>query len=209
MVNAMKGKELVFILLPLLLWPLSFIILRGIFIYALACSTALLALISLALYRKAIPWKKIKGNYHVIVAGLAGAALLYLIFYSGNIATYLFGISGLVGNVYQMIYSNVPRLQLVILLAIIGVFEEIYWRGALQAYFKKNSKTFRSFPWLATTLYYTFVHVASLNPVLVLAAFIVGLVTSLVAERYGIISSIITHIVWIELIVVFLPVVVR
>jgi uncharacterized protein len=195
--------------LPIVLWPLSFIVLKSIFIYALLASVTLLALFSLRFYGKTIPWKKIKSNSYLIAAGIIGAIALYLIFYFGNFAAGALGIGGLVGNVYQTIYGNVPRLQLIVVLIPIAIFEEIYWRGALQAYLKKNWKLFASFPWVATTIFYTLVHLAALNLILLGAAFLVGLVTSLIAEKYGIMSSIITHLVWIELIVVFLPVMVR
>jgi uncharacterized protein len=202
-------KELVFILLPILLWPISFILLRSIFIYALLGSVFILAGMSLLFYKKSIPWKKLKDNKIIILAGIVGAILLYLIFFFGNFATSILGINGLVGNVYQMIYGSVPKLPLVILLFFIAIFEEIYWRGALQTYIKNNSKMFHKHSWLLATIYYGLVHIASLNPILVLAALLVGLVTSLIADRYGIVSSIITHIVWIELIVVFLPVMIK
>jgi hypothetical protein len=38
------------------------------------------------------------------------------------------------------------------------------------------------------------------------AAFVVGLVTGLVADRAGVGASILTHVIWIEAIVVFFPV---
>ncbi|MDE1870830.1 MAG: CPBP family intramembrane metalloprotease [Candidatus Micrarchaeota archaeon] len=202
----MKTTDILLVMLPVILWPVSFILLRSAFIYALLASTFVLASISLAYYGKTIVWKRSKGAIAPVAAGLAGAAILYLIFYGGNFAVSYFGIAGLVGNVYAMIYGNVARAQLVVLLAFIGLFEEIYWRGALQSYVRANSKLLRGFPWVATTAYYTLVHISALNPILVVAAFFVGLVTSLMAERYGIISSIAAHIVWIELIVVFLPV---
>jgi len=119
------------------------------------------------------------------------------------------GIGGLVGNVYQMIYGSVAKMRLIVLLFFIAIFEEIYWRGALQAYVKKNSKILTNYTWIITALYYGLVHIAALNLILVVAALVVGFVTSFVAEKYGILSSIITHIVWIELIVVFLPVMIR
>ena len=183
--------------------------LRSIFIYALLVSVAILAFISLRFYGKIIPWKKVKSNTYAIAVGICGAIVLYLIFYFGNFAAGALGIGVLVGNVYQTIYGTVPKMQLIVLLIFIAIFEEIYWRGALQAYVKKNSKIFAAFPWVATTIFYTLVHFSALNLILVGAAFLVGLVTSLIAERYGIISSILTHVIWIELIVVFLPVVVK
>lgn len=205
----MNIKDIVFILLPVLLWPVSFILLKSVFIYALLVSTAVLALVSLRWYKRSIPWKKVKSSAYVVLAGIIGAAVLYLIFYLGNYAVALIGIDKLVGNVYQMIYGAVPKIPLMVVLVFIGIFEEIYWRGALQSYVRKNSKFFGHFPWIATTIFYALVHIAALNPILVVAAFFVGLVTSLVAEKYGILSSMLTHIVWIELIVVFLPVIIK
>jgi membrane protease YdiL (CAAX protease family) len=198
-----------FLVLPVLLWPLSFIALRGVFIYALLASTFVLTCFSFAFNGREIGWRRVKGSYYLVGAGIAGALILYLMFYAGNLAASAFGIRGLVGNVYQMIYGSVAKMRLIILLAFIGVFEEIYWRGALQRYAEKKSRNFRKYPWVLTTLYYSIVHIAALNPILVLAALLVGLMTSLIAYRYGVLSSIITHVVWIELIVVFLPVMVR
>jgi uncharacterized protein len=205
----MKMEDIVFILLPVVLWPLSFIVLRSVFIYALLGSVIILASMSLYFYRKSIKWGTSKNYLYLILIGVIGAIILYLMFYFGNFAASALGIDGLVGNVYQMIYGGVARAPLIILLALIGVFEEIYWRGALQAYVEKNSKMFKKYPWMLTTAYYGLVHIAALNPILVLAALLVGITTSLIAYRYGIISSIITHIVWIELIVVLIPVMVR
>lgn len=203
--DEIKIKDIILVALPVILWPLSFIVLKSIFIYALLASVFLLALISISGYWKNIQWKK-SGKISMVIAGLVGAAILYFIFYFGNVAVSTIGIGGLVGNVYGMIYGSVPKAQLIVVLAIIGIFEEIYWRGALQSYFRSGTGILRNFPWVATTIYYTLVHIAALNPILVVAAFFVGLATSVIAERYGIVSSIITHIVWIELIVVFLPV---
>lgn len=198
--------DTIFVLLPILLWPISFILLKNIFVYALLGSVFILAALSVIFYRKIIPWRKIKNNFYIIAIGIIGAVALYLIFYFGNFAASFVHIGGLVGNVYSMIYGSVPKMQLIVLLFFIAIFEEIYWRGALQAYIQKNWKIAAQFPWIATTIFYTLVHIAALNFILVVAAFFVGIVTSFIAHKYGILSSIITHIVWIELIVVFLPV---
>ncbi|MGI0100301.1 MAG: CPBP family intramembrane glutamic endopeptidase [Candidatus Micrarchaeaceae archaeon] len=203
----MKAKDLALMVLPAILWPISFIVLRSIFIYALLVSVFILAVLSIYFHRKNILWKKAKRSAWIAVAaGVVGAVLLYLVFYFGNTVVSALGAGGLVGNVYAMIYGDVAKTKLIVLLALIGLFEEIYWRGALQGYIRKNSKTFKNYPWVVTTAYYTLVHISALNPILVVAALFVGLVTSVLAERYGILSSIAAHIVWIELIVVFLPV---
>ena len=198
--------DLILLLLPMILWPLSFILLRAYFIYSLAASVSLLAIGSIVLWRPDIRWSR--GNFPLwpLSIGLLGAILLYLLFVGGNVATTAVGLGGDVQNVYGEIYGNQSGIVLVALLAVIGVGEETYWRGGLQAVVEKWSPAFRKVPWVVSTAYYTGVHLSTLNPVLVGAAFVVGLVTSLVADRAGVGASILTHVIWIEAIVVFFPV---
>ncbi len=198
--------ELVYLLLPMILWPLSFIVFRAYFIYSLAASVSLLAIGSFILWRPDIRWSRGRFPLGTLGIGLLGAALLYLLFVGGNIATTAVGLGGDVQNVYGEIYGNQSGIVLVALLALIGVGEETYWRGGLQAVVEKWSPAFRKVPWVVSTAYYTGVHLSTLNPVLVGAAFVVGLVTGLVADRAGVGASILTHVIWIEAIVVFFPV---
>ncbi len=190
----------------MILWPLVFITFRSVFVYAMACATFVLALFSLLKQKRLIVWKK-RSLASAIFAGVAGAVLLYLLFLAGYYLSQSLGLEGYVSQIYTMIYSQASLPLIVVLLALIAVFEEMYWRGGLQGYAAKHSRVFRSKPWIAAVLYYSVVHLATLNPILALAAFFVGLVTSLVADRYGIIASIIAHILWIEAIIVFLPVI--
>jgi hypothetical protein len=43
----MKGFDYLLVFLPFLLWPITFIVLRSIFIYAMLASTFILAMLSL------------------------------------------------------------------------------------------------------------------------------------------------------------------
>ncbi|MDE1847010.1 MAG: CPBP family intramembrane metalloprotease [Candidatus Micrarchaeota archaeon] len=200
----MKAYQYAYFLLPLLLWPLTFIVFRSMFVYAMLLSTFALAAFTIYKYKGYIRWKG--GSYlQTILAGIIFAVALYLIFYFGYFASSAMGLKGSVANVYAMLYSQSNRLLLVVSLAFIGLFEEIYWRGGVQG-FASKTKRFSAFPWVISTAYYTAVHLSTLNPILVVAAFVVGLSTSLIANRYGIISSAISHIIWIEAVVVFLPI---
>lgn len=205
----MKATEALYLLLPLVLWPLSFIVLKSVFIYALAASTAILAALSLILFRKKIVWVRGRSKLTVLAFGAAVSIVLYAIFAAGgSVATYL-GLGSYVSSVYASIYgSSGAGVSTIVLLALIGVFEEIYWRGGLQGYAESNSARFAKAPWIASTAYYTLVHISTLNPILVVAALFVGLVTSLVAYKAGILASMMTHILWIEAIVIFFPVIV-
>ncbi|MCL4324941.1 MAG: CPBP family intramembrane metalloprotease [Candidatus Thermoplasmatota archaeon] len=169
-------------------------------------STGLLALLSLRLHPERIHWVRTRTPVLAVLGGALGAFVLYGLFVLGNIGTADLGLSSYVSNVYAMIYQASSREITIVLLALIGIFEEIYWRGALQGTVEGHPGRFQKYPWVLSTAYYTFVHISTLNPILVGAAMVVGLVTSLVADRVGISGSIVTHLLWIEAIVVFFPV---
>lgn len=202
----MKAFDYLYFLLPMLLWPITFIVLRSVFVYSMLVSVLILASLTLYRNRKLIKWRT-KGYLATALIGIGFAVALYLIFYFGNYLATDLGLGGSVNAVYAMLYALKDRALLVILLAFIGVFEEIYWRGGVQGYAEKKTKMFRKYPWVLSTFYYSLVHVSTLNPILVIAAFFVGIVTSLVAYKYGIVASTFTHIIWIEAVVVFLPIV--
>ena len=200
--------DLLYLALPLVLWPLSFVVLRSEFIYALAASTALLAALTLLFYRKSIKWTRGSSKLAVVLFGASSAFVLYLIFVAGGMLTTALGAGSYVASVYASIYGTQGKGALtMLLLAVIGIFEEIYWRGGVQGYAESHFTRFAKAPWIASAAYYAFVHTSTLNPILVVAALVVGLVAGIVAHKAGILASIITHVLWIEAIVVFFPVV--
>lgn len=187
-----------------MLWPLVFIVFAKYFVYAMSIAAAVLALLTLWKNKKLIKWGS--GSLSGIIAfGAAGSIILYLLFLLGYYLAAASGLGSYVSLVYSLIYSQASRIAMVVLLAIIGILEEVYWRGGIQGYVAKNWKAFSKSPWIISTAYYTLVHIATLNPILVLAAFLVGIVTSLIASKHGIASSAIAHVLWIEAIIVFLP----
>ncbi len=202
-----KNTEMyVYLLLPLLLWPLTFIVFSKYFIYAMALSELLLISFSLLRFRKYVPFRKSTWK-KTAIAGTLGAAVLYAIFLIGYHLALFTGNGAYVTDIYRMIYAESGKMVIFILLAFIGIAEEIYWRGGIQGIAEKNTRMFRSRPWIASTAYYACIHLTTLNPILALAAFFVGLVNSLIAQKYGIVASAISHIAWIEAIILFLPVI--
>ncbi len=204
MIGMDRLADRAYLALPLVLWPISFILLRSIFIYAMTASTLILASLSMYRYRNRIRWNR-KGLRKAAVSGICGAVVLYLIFAFGNMVVSRIGLSSFVSDVYASIYSSGSKPVTFILLAVIGISEEIYWRGGLQGYAESSSGRLGRMPWLASTAYYTVVHLSTLNPVLVGAAFFVGITTSLVSYKFGTLASIATHIAWIEAVVIFFP----
>ncbi len=197
----------IYFILPIILWPLVFIVFAKYFVYAMGIAAAILALLTLWKKPKLIKWKS-PNISKVLAFGIIGSVILYLLFLLGYYLAIASGLGQYVNLIYSLIYSQAPKLAIVVLLAIIGFFEEVYWRGGVQGYVSRNWKSFSKYPWIISTAYYSLVHITTLNPVLVLAAFLVGLVTSLIASRHGIVSSAIAHILWIEAIIIFLPVIV-
>ncbi|MFP3321060.1 MAG: hypothetical protein RXO24_10865 [Acidilobus sp.] len=60
-------------------------------------------------------------------------------------------------------------------------------------------------PWLLSMAYYALVHLSTLNPALVAGAFAVGLIDGLLADKVGLAASTITHVLWLELMMVLSP----
>jgi len=203
----MKKFDILYLALPLVLWPLVFIVFQNLFVYAMSVATLILASLTAWRYRKLVKLRSGRA-LRIVSVGIVGAVLLYLVFYAGYYLAVAAGLVSYVNLVYSMIYAQGSKLLIFALLAVIGICEEIYWRGGLQGYVAKSSSRFSKSPWILTTAYYSLVHLATLNPILVLAAFFVGLITSFSANRYGIAASIIAHVAWIEAIIIFLPVIV-
>lgn len=202
-----KTAAILYFTLPAVLFPLSFIVFKGVFIYAILLTSVALAAFSAYRFRKYIFWMRRGKVLQTIAIGVAAAIALYAIFVLGHYGLSAIGIGGAVSQVYGTIYSGASKYILVPVLLVIGVCEEVYWRGGLQGYIGKKAKgAFMAIPWVVTTAYYTAVHISSLSIVLVGAAFFIGIITGIVAKRYGILASIIAHVVWIEAIVVFIPV---
>ncbi len=202
----MTKQDYLYFLLPLVLWPLTFIVFSKYFVYAMSVSTLILAAFSILRYKDKIFFRA-KSLTKVVSFGAVGAVVLYILFLAGYYLALYTGNVSYVNEVYSLIYSQAQTILLIVLLAVIGMCEELYWRGGLQGFVKKNSRIFGKVPWFASSIYYAAVHISTFNPILVIAALFVGLIASVLADRYGIAASAIAHIAWIEAIIIFLPVI--
>ncbi|AEA12489.1 Abortive infection protein [Thermoproteus uzoniensis 768-20] len=193
------NRDVVYVALPALLWPLTFDILRSQFLYAMAASTAVLAALTLLWRRGDVAWLRARAPV-ALAAGVAASAALYFVFVAGHLAMASLGLGSSVTSVYRML-TSAPPLVLAVAVVPIGVFEEIYWRGGLQGLFKA-----RDYPgWALSAVYYTAVHISTLNPALVAGALVIGLVDGLLAERLGLAASTAAHVIWLELVAFFPP----
>ncbi len=129
--------------------------------------------------------------------GVLSAAALYGVFFLGNALVRRFlpmGGEG-IGAVYAL-RAGAPALRIgLLLLLVIGPGEELFWRGYLQRTWQKKLGNASALP-LAVAAY-TAVHIASGNPVLVLAAAVCGLFWGVLYQRSGSVLLVaVSHTLW-------------
>lgn len=132
-----------------------------------------------------------------ILWGVLSAAVLYLIFWLGNIISIqLFPFAS--GQI-NAVYANKLQLQnwqiALLLLFWIGPAEEIFWRGMSQRVFSKYFGA--NTGWVFGAFVYAVVHIWSLNLILIMAALIGGLYWGWIYKRLGSLwPGIISHALW-------------
>lgn len=162
-------------------------------------STGILGITTIILYRDVLRLGSLTKG---IVTGIIGAVVLYIVFLLGSLATKYLGLSSYVDLVYILIGGTPNTILLGISMVWIGCMEELYWRGGLQGLLNKKGYTHA---WLISSILYTLVHIVTYNPILVLAALIVGLILSKMVDLYGLYSTIFTHVIWLQLVIVLFP----
>jgi membrane protease YdiL (CAAX protease family) len=138
---------------------------------------------------------------HSLINGVISGCLLYAVFYVGFNVFRPFVEQGVI-SVYSIRGDSQPYLAASVLMGT-GICEEFFWRryvqGSLVARLGKKGV-------ILSTLAYASIHLPTLNPPLMFAAFIAGLYWGVLYEYTGSFGSVaVSHIVWTELIFVFLP----
>lgn len=173
---------------------------------SMAFSTLLLSSVSFFYYPR--QFQKEFLNLKEIGIGLGSAALLYLIFWFGKFILDSFGIIPNHTQGISNVYANkgvFPDYIVGLLLFFpIGFGEEFFWRGYIQRTIAEKYGKWIAF--LLTVFFYTLVHLPTLNFILILAAFLVGIYWGLIfLWRGNIVAAIISHMVWDPLIFILFP----
>jgi hypothetical protein len=143
-----------------------------------------------------------------IIIGIFSAAVLYFIFYAGNI--YSKELPEILQSQAKLIFENKVNSDAIIiavlLFFVIGPGEEIFWRGyvqdTLQLTFGDNTG------WLIGSLIYGCIYLVSSNYVLAGAAFFCGLYWGFIYRRYKSLQPcIISHALWDITVFIILPIV--
>ncbi|HEY8449958.1 MAG TPA: CPBP family intramembrane glutamic endopeptidase [Bacillota bacterium] len=110
-----------------------------------------------------------------VVTGLALAAVLYGLFWLGHrLAVGILPTAPQqIGAIYDLKAGVAPWLIAILLLAVIGPGEEIFWRGFVQR--RLSGALGEVGGWLGASLIYAMLHAVTMNLMLVLAALVAGL----------------------------------
>ena len=144
-----------------------------------------------------------------IAFGLLSAAMLYGLFYAGNLAIHLVNIEGLgtasESAIYSLIASRSTPLALqIVVLAMDALGFEAFFRGVLQ---KRLGQSMGPGAAPVVALFDSILHFATFNPLWVVTTFIADLVWGLTyAYGKGLPASMTSHLAWDLLIFVIRPI---
>lgn len=184
------------------LWIVVFLIRPLEFWVTLSASTAILLTVALLINRGMGPMRL---DMKLALLGVLSGVLLYLFFYAGFQVTKSYPIfSEGVGRVSEFRDTSIILIGLALIFPI-GPGEEVYWRGLIQRRF--SEKYGPGLGLLIATIAYAMVHLPTLNPPLVLTAFIGGLVWGYIYKRTeNLAPVIISHVLFDMLIFVIAPI---
>ncbi|MCS7136689.1 MAG: type II CAAX endopeptidase family protein [Nitrososphaerota archaeon] len=138
----------------------------------------------------------------MILLGIASGLLFYWLLYFGYLIFKPLVIGG-AEEVYALRHEA-PRELIALILIFTSFGEEIYWRGFVQQELQERLGGIRGL--LSASAIYSSVHVWTLNLPLMFIALVMGLCWGAIYLKTKSLQSVIlSHIIWTELVFVFLP----
>jgi len=200
------------ILLAFALWVVLFVFQPFHFWAMLTFSTALLAAVAFVLGRPLLSGREFTATN--VFLGVVLAALLYGVFYMGNLFLMLVSRlfpallpdrAGNIASVYANLGGLSPALVGFLLFFPIGFGEEVFWRGFVQRRLRDRWSAKSAF--VLTALLYTAIHLPTGNPVLILAALTCGLFWGGFYWATGsLVPVLVSHMFWDPFIFVIFPI---
>ena len=192
------------VLLAALFWFVTFYLTWASFWIKISFSAATLAILSLLLQpnRK----ERIRIDARAVALGLASAAILYFIFWTGKaVSEVILPFSGgQIGGIYDKGAGTPMWVIALLLFFVTGPSEELYWRGYLQKNLMMRYGQWQG--WLLATAIYAAVHIWSFNFMLIGAAAVAGAFWGAMYWRLkNLAPVIISHSVWSAVIFAVFP----
>ena len=197
------GRVLVGVALAFALWSFTFLTgLMGSFWYRVTISAIILSVYAFIADREAMLMEIDAFRIGELVKGAMGGIILYAFFYVGySVLKSL--LEGGASNVYLFRIES-PAIFIASSLVVTSFCEEYFWRAYVQRRLIKSNGVTTGIA--VTTLAYALIHAPTMNAPLVLAASIAGLFWGVLYQRTGSLWLVAaSHLVWTELIFVFLP----
>ena len=191
------------VVIAALLWFIIFVV-RPLNFWASMCmGITLLLLMALILDRTLFQIGKLKPRH--ILIGILSAAILYGIFYVGNILSTL--IIPLKDEQLAGVYTNRagtnPLVIFAALLLVIGPGEELFWRGFIQ---KRLTERYGGKAVVIAAVLYAAAHIVTLNFMLIMASLVCGLFWgALYHKEKSLYPVILSHAVWDVTVFILLP----
>jgi len=201
------------IVLAVILWYVMFVIRPFNFWLMMSFSTGLLSILTFFVMGRL--WQRAEWNGRNILLGIASALLLWGVFWIGN--HILIFISDIFPELplqraenINSVYANRGALSRYVVAALlffpIGFGEEVFWRGFVQSSLQNKIKPL--YAWLLATFLYMAVHIATGNPILLIAALVCGLFWGWMYWKTGsLVPVLISHMLWDPLIFIILPII--
>jgi len=171
---------------------------------SICLSMLLLCLLALILGGVNIKFKDV--SIGIILLAMLSALLLYAVFFLGQLALgYLWAdVYAYTAKLYTLAGGLSPITSGVLIFFIAAPCEEIFWRGFIMRNLTGHLNGYLAL--LSSSMLYALAHICSLNPLLVLAAFVGGLFWGgLYMWRNNLFLAILSHSIWSVLIFVILP----
>lgn len=166
------------------------------FWYTMTAAAIILTTLATCFCREWI--KDIRLNNTQITLGITIATILWGVFWIGDkVSQWIFSFARpQVDMIYSIKSGTSPILVGILLIAIIGPAEEIFWRGYVQRSLTKRWNANIGF--IVTLALYTLIHIWSMNFMLVMAALVVGGCWGLLyrLKPQWLTALVISHAVW-------------
>jgi len=192
------------VLLAALFWFVTFYLTWASFWIKISFSAATLAILSLLLQPNR--QERIRIDARAAAFGLASAAILYFIFWTGKAVSELIlpFSGGQIGGIYDKGAGTPMWVIALLLFFVTGPSEELYWRGYLQKNLMMRYGQWQG--WLLATAIYAAVHIWSFNFMLIGAAAVAGAFWGAMYWRLkNLTPVIISHSVWSAVIFAVFP----
>lgn len=153
-------------------------------------------------------WRDMEWSFGNIVFGVAIGVALWGVFWIGDkVSSWMFDFArNQVDMIYGIKEGESPWVLSTLMLFLIGPTEEIFWRGYVQKTLSRYLNPNMGF--VAATLCYTLIHLASWNFMLVMAALVAGVVWGGLYRLFPdkLAALVISHSLWDVAVFIWFPI---